>query len=257
MPFSDNMSAADLAAITGNNNGWSGDASWIIILFLFMFMGWGGRGFGNFGGGSAPGGYGYEVQNGFDHAAVINSLNGINSSINAGFAGAEVSRCNAQANILQQMNNDNTAVLQQLNNMALGNLGSLNNVTSGIADVKYTISSEACADRSAVTSALQQLEASNTRNTQAILDKLCQQEIEAKNDTIAQLRSQLNNSNMVNSIAQVTADNARQTAQLIGDNAAQTQNLLAQLRTPSPVPAYVVPNPNGCNCGYNYNNCCG
>jgi hypothetical protein len=173
MSFSDNMSAADLAAITGNNNGWSGDASWIIILFLFMFMGWGGRGFGNFGGGNAPGGYGYEVQNGFDHAAVINSLNGINTSINAGFAGAEVSRCNAQANILQQMNNDNTAVLQQLNNMALGNLGSLNNVTSGIADVKYTISSEACADRSAVTSALQQLEASNTRNTQAILDKLC------------------------------------------------------------------------------------
>jgi hypothetical protein len=153
------------------------------------------------------------------------------------------------------MNNDNTAVLQQLNNMALGNLGSLNGVTAGIADVKYTISSEACADRSAVTSALQQLEASNTRNTQAILDKLCQQEIEAKNDTIAQLRSQLNNSNMVNSIAQVTADNARQTAQLIGDNAAQTQNLLSQLRTPAPIPAYVVANPNGCNCGYN--TCCG
>ena len=257
MSFSEGMSAADLAAITGNNNnGWSGDASWIIILFLFMFMGWGGRGFGNFGGGgNAPGGYGYEVQNGFDHSAVMGSLNGINQSINNGFANAEVSRCNGQANILQQMNNDNTAVLQQLNNMALGNLGSLNQVTAGISDVKYTIASEACADRAAVTNALQQLEASNVRNTQAILDKLCQQEIEAKNDTIAQLRSQLNNSTMLNSIATVTADNAKQTAQLIGDNAAQTQVLINQLRTPSPVPAYVVPNPNGCGCGYN--TCCG
>lgn len=250
MALGSDMSAADLAAITGNNNnGWSGDASWIIILFLFIFMGWGGRGFGGFSnGGNAPG---YEVQNGFDHAAVINSLNGINSSINTGFSNAEVSRCNAQANVLQQMNNDNNAVLQQLNNMAYNNLGGLNNVTAGISDVKYTISSEACADRAAVTNALQQLEASNTRNTQAILDKLCQQEIEAKNDTIAQLRSQLYNSNMMNSIAAVNADNARQTAQLIGDNAAQTQNLINQLRTPAPVPAYVVPNPSGCNCGHN------
>jgi hypothetical protein len=141
--------------------------------------------------------------------------------------------------------------------MAYNQLGNANQNQAGLADLKYTIATEACADRNAVTSALQQLQATNNANTQAILDKLCQQEIEAKNDTIAQLRSQLNNSNMVNSIAQVTADNARQTAQLIGDNAAQTQNLLAQLRTPSPVPAYVVPNPNGCNCGYNYNTCCG
>ena len=45
------MTPADLAAVTGNNNngafGMDGGAWWIIILFLFVFMGWGGNGWGN------------------------------------------------------------------------------------------------------------------------------------------------------------------------------------------------------------------
>lgn len=45
-----------------------------------------------------------------------------------------------------------------------------------------------------------------------------------------------------------------QTGQILTDNAAQTTALLRALN-PAPVPAYVVPNPIGCNCG---NNCgCG
>lgn len=249
----DSMSAADLAAITGNNNGFGNDsASWIIILFLFMFMGWGNGSFNGWGGGNAPQVMN-DVQGGFDHAAVINGIQNLNNSVNTGFSNAEVARCNAQANLLQQMNNNNSSVLQQLNTMAYNQLGNANANQAGLADLKYTIATEACSDRAAVTSALQQLQASQTANTQAILDKLCQQEIEAKNDTIAQLRSQLQNSNMLNSIATVTANNAAQTGQLIADNAQQTQNLINQLRTPSPVPAYIVANPNGCGC----NNCCG
>ena len=47
MALGSEMTPADIAAVTGNNNyGWGNDsASWIIILFLFIFMGWGGRGF--------------------------------------------------------------------------------------------------------------------------------------------------------------------------------------------------------------------
>ena len=40
----DGMSPADLAAVTGNNNGAFGEGNgawWIIILFLFIFCGWG------------------------------------------------------------------------------------------------------------------------------------------------------------------------------------------------------------------------
>lgn len=49
---SESMTPADIAAVTGNNDGlFGGNGSWfIIILFLFAFLGWGGNGFG--GGGS-------------------------------------------------------------------------------------------------------------------------------------------------------------------------------------------------------------
>jgi hypothetical protein len=248
MALSNDMTPADIAACCNGNNGFGNDsASWIIILFLFMFMGWGGN-FNGFGGTT-----GNEVQNGFDHAAVTNGIQNLNTSVNNGFSNAEVARCNATQNILQQMNNNNSSVLQQLNTMAYNQLGNANQNQAGLADLKYTIAREACEDRSAVTSALQQLQATNNANTQAILDKLCQQEIEAKNDTIAQLRSQLNSSSMLNTIQSFNASNLAQTGQLIADNAQQTQTLINQLRTPAPVPAYIVANPNGCGC----NSCCG
>ena len=85
--------------------------------------------------------------------------------------------------------------------------------------------------------------------TQAILDKLCQQELDAKNETIANLRTQLNMQNLA-------ASQTAQTAQILANNAAQTQ-ALEQYLNPAPIPAYVVQNPNccstqnncGCNCG--------
>jgi hypothetical protein len=117
-------SLADIAAATGNNNDAFGGANswWIILLFIFMLFGWGGNrgGFGNNGGsdvtvvpmnmGGAGFGNGYganlglsvaaDVQRGFDQSAVINGINGIQTSLNNGFSNAEVSRCNAQANLL-------------------------------------------------------------------------------------------------------------------------------------------------------------
>lgn len=260
MSLTTEMSPADYAAVTGNRNGWNSDGAWwIIILFLFMFMGWGGGMWGNNAPNAAPAGpspaISYmqgaatqdDVQNGFDHAAVVNGINGISTSLNNGFANAEVSRCNSQANILQTLNANNASVLQQMNTMAYNQLGNANNAQAGMADLKYTIATENCADRNALSQSLAELQASQTAQTQAILDKLCQQEIDQKNDTIAQLRSELN-------VANLAASQNRQTGQLMADNAAQTQSVVNQLRTPSPVPAYIVGNPSGCNCG-NYNGC--
>lgn len=263
---SESMSPADIAAVTGNGgNAWDGqNAWWLIILFLFCFMGWGNGGWNNPGnGGPSP----YQtsavtqsdVQRGFDQSALINGINGINTTVSNGFANAEVSRCNSQANILQtlnannaavlqQMNNNSGDVLQQLNNMAYNQLGNANNAQAGMADLKYTIAQENCSDRNALTQSLMTLQAENRQNTQAILDKMCQQEIEQKNDTINQLRQQLN-------LANLAASQNQQTGQLMADNAAQTQSLVNQLRTPSPVPAYVVPSPYNCGCGTNYGGC--
>lgn len=250
----ENMGPADLKAITGtNDNGWGGGAGamfYLLILFFFFMFFMNGGMFGN--GGNAGAAIPFmvgsatqnDVQNGFDHAAVINGINGINGTLNNGFANAEISRCNSQANILQQMNNNNAATLAQLNNnntavmgqlnqMAYNQLGYSNQNSAGLADLKYTIATENCADRNALTQSLMTLQAENRQNTQAILDKMCQQEIEQKNDTINQLRQQLN-------LANLAASQNQQTGQLMNDNAAQTQSLVNQLRQPSPVPAYVV-----------------
>ena len=163
---SNGYSLSDIAAATGNrNNGegfFGGDSAWILVLFILILAGgWNG----GYGGGVNSSAYvASDVQRGFDQSAVINSLNGINATVNNGFANAEVSRCNSQANILQTLNN--IAMNQQ--NCCCEN-------RAGLADLKYTIATENCADRAAISDALKDVIASNTANTQLILDKLCQQ----------------------------------------------------------------------------------
>lgn len=245
MAISDgSLSAADVAAVTGNG-GWgfgNGDGSfWIIILFLFLFgaNGWGNGGFGGNGG---YGGVPYmvnDVQRGFDQSAVMSGINGIQTSLSNGFANAEVSRCNTLANLTNQMNS--IAMAQQqccCDNRA------------ATADLKYTVATEACADRQAVTDALQVVTNTVNSGIQSIKDQLCQDKIDSKNEEIANLRTQINLSNLA-------ASQGAQTAALIADNNAQTQALINRI-APYPVPSYSVPAPfyygvgcnMGCGCGY-------
>lgn len=221
----------------GYSNGFGfGDGSfWIIILFLFAWMG---NGWGNWGGNNSGATQTVEndVQRGFDQQAVMSGINGLNSAVASGFAGAEISRCNAQANLLQSMND-----------MAMSLQSCCCENRSQSADLKYTIATEACADRQAVTDALRDVIASNTANTQAILDKMCQQEIDALKTQNANLQTQINLANL----AQSQTD---QTARILADNAIQTATLQQNLN-PTPVPAYVVQNPNCC--GANYYTGCG
>lgn len=251
---SNGYSLADIAAATGNgNNGnndgfFNGDGAWILLLFILILAGGWGNGFG--GGGNGAAGTTYvtsDVQRGFDQSAIINNLTGITSAINSGFSGAEISRCNAQANILQTLNNNQGNLSNQLNTIAMNQQNCCCENRAGLADLKYTVATEACADRTAVTDALRDVIASNTANTQAILDKLCQQEIEA-------LKSQNQQLQMQSYLANLAASQNAQTGQILNDNAAQTTALLRALN-PAPIPAYVVPSPVGCNCSCN--NGCG
>lgn len=214
-------SPADVAAVTGNNDGFGGNnAWWIILLFLLLGNGWGGYGYGNGGGNYVDS----SIQRGFDQSAIINGLNGISSGINA-----------LQAANTQQM----FALQNQMANCCCEN-------RLGIADLKATAISENCADREALNNGVRDIIASNTANTQAILDKMCQQELDAERRENQNLRTQLNMMNLA-------ASQNAQTAQILADNAAQTV-ALEQYLNPTPVPAYQVANPNCCN---NYNNICG
>lgn len=206
---------------------------WVIILFFFaMMMGWGNNG--NAAGSNAYGfmpyylgNTGNSVQQGFDQAAIINGLNGIQTSL----ANAEISRCNIQANQTAALN----GIAMSLQNCCCEN-------RAATADLKYTVANEACNDRAAVTSALQEVTAQNNANTQRILDMMCQDKIDAKNEKIAELQNQL-------TMANLAASQNAQTAAILTDNLAQTQ-ALEQYLAPVPRPAFIVQNPSCCNSNY-------
>ena len=236
MAISDgSLSAADIAAVTGNNGfGFGNDGGWwLILLFLFAFNGGWGTGFGGNGNGAVPY-FANDVQRGFDQSAVMSGINGIQTLLSNGFANAEVSRCNTLANLTNQMNS--IAMAQQqccCENRA------------ATADLKYTVATEACADRQAVTDALQSVTNTINAGIQSVKDQLNAQTLEQKNEEIANLRTQINLSNLA-------ASQGAQTAALIADNNAQTQALINRI-APYPVPSYSVPAPFyygvGCNMG--------
>lgn len=259
------MSPADFAAVMGNGgrgygggfgNGFGDSAWWVIILFLFaMNGGWGnGNRGGNFGGG-----YPYvvnntqtDIQRGFDQQSVMNGINGLTAAVSNGFANAEVSRCNSQTNLLQTLNANQNASTAAMNQIAMGLQNCCCENRAGLADLKYTVATESCADRQAVSDGLRDIIANNTANTnalaqainsgiQAIKDDLCQDRLDAANRQIQQLQTQLN-------MANLAASQTAQTAQLIQDNNAQTAALIQRI-APAPTPSYQVPNP--------YTGCCG
>lgn len=218
----------------GANGSWFGDGGlfWIIILFLFAFNGGWGNGYGN-GGCNVVNN---DIQRGFDQQAVMGGINGLTTAVTNGFSGAEVSRCNAQANVLQAMN----SLSMGLQNCCCEN-------RAGLADLKYTVATEACSDRQAVNDALNAVTNAMNAGFQGIYNQMCQDKIDAKNEEIASLRTQL-------SMKDLAASQNAQTAQIMADNSAQTAALEHYLN-PTPIPAYMVQNPNCC--GQNFYNGCG
>ena len=252
-------SLSDIAAATGNGYnrdgffGGDGGSWWFIVLFiLIIFGGWGNNGWG--GNGNANGAVPFimnndvstGVQRGFDQSAVMTSLGNITSALSNGFADAEVSRCNSQANVLQTLNNNQMGLYQTLNTNQNATIASMNSLASslqncccenraGLADVKYTIATEACADRAAVANGVRDILANQTAGIQTILDKLCQQEIDALKTQNSNLQTQLN-------MANLAASQSAQTATLVQDNNAQTQALINRI-VPYPQPSFLVGNP--------------
>jgi hypothetical protein len=121
----------------------------------------------------------------------------------------------------------------------------------GIANLGSDIAREACADRQAVNEGVRDILANQTAGIQRILDKLCDQELQAERRDNANLRSEL-------MYARGQASQVEQTAQLRASQAATANQLVSELRScpiPSqPVygnqPIFTCPNNNsGCGCG--------
>lgn len=217
----------------GNDGMFGGNGSWMWFLLIWMAMfGWGNGGYG-FGGGQG-GRVGSEVQNGFDHQAVMTGISGVQNAVNGivpaiqnGFAQAEIAANSRQmADMNQQF-----ALQSALQNCCCEN-------RAATADLKYTVATEACADRNAISTALRDVLEANNASTQRILDTMCQDKIDAKNEKIAELQNQL-------TMAQLAASQNAQTAAILANNEAQT-SALEQYLAPVPRPAYMVQNPNCC-----------
>lgn len=240
------LSAADVAAVTGNNSGFGGNgdgAWWLLVLFLFAMGGWN-NGFGNGYGGGGAGFVNADVQRGFDQSAVMAGISGINSSLTSGFADAALSQCNQSMNLITALN----GVQGQLGNMITQNEMARQqcccDTKQAIADLKYTVATENCQDRTVLNDGLRDIIANQTAGIQTILDKMCQQELDAERRENANLRTQLN-------LANLAASQNNQTSQILADNAAQTA-ALRQMISPTPVPAYTVPMPFRFNGNMNY-----
>ena len=208
----------------GGNGGFGGfgnDGWWIILLLLCCNGGWGG-----FGGGF--GGYG-NMMLGYDFPWLMNGQQNINTNTNNGFRDAMINDgitsirdgiqglstqlCNTGSDIQMSLANGFAGVEQGANARQIANMQTafagqtamnqgFNNVQSqlancccenrlGVADLKYTVATENCADRQALNEGVRDIIASQTAGTQRILDQLCQDKIDAKNDEIANLRQQL------------------------------------------------------------------
>lgn len=243
MTSENGLSAADVAAVTGNNGGfgnWGDGSFWIIVLFLFALMGnWGGNGFGGNGGGAMPYVINNDVQRGFDQSAIMGGITGLSSTMTNGFANAEISRCNGQTNVLQTLASNQMANMQGFNAVTSSFQNCCCENRLSVAETKQLISAEAAATR-----------ANTDAKVQAVMDKLCQLEMDGikqnyenriggMQNEIDSLRAALNNVN------RQASDNA-QTAQIIANNEAQTVALERYL-APTPVPAYPASQMNYCN----------
>lgn len=248
---------------SGSNDSFGfGNGGWMWIFLIFVLFGFGGRGFGGFGGGQDW--QRSSVQDNYvlasDFANVERKIDGVNNGLCDGFYAMNTGMLNGfngiNAGMLNGFNGVSTGMMQQgyetrnaINGIGQQLANCCCEVREGIAGVNYNaamnmnglqkqISDCCCENRAAIAQVRYDMsqntrdivEASNA-NTRAILDYMCQKEINT-----------------------LTREN--DSLRLKASQAEQNSALIAALR-PAPIPSYTVSNPYcctpqpTCGCGYN------
>ena len=262
----------------GNNGGFGGDWGWIILLLLLGWgnNGWGGNGGGMFGGNGFGGDYPWlangqqqimtNTNNGFRDAMLNDGITSIRDGINGlstqlcnccgdmqmalagGFANAETAANARQMANMQQAFAAQTAVTGGITNLSqqLSQCCCDNRLAS--EQLRATIVSENCADREALNYSTRDIINNQTAGIQRILDQLCSDKIDAKNERIADLERQL-------TMANLRESQTAQTARILAGQTAEVDALYDRLNN---CPVGTVPvygrqpifscNNNGCGC---------
>ena len=226
--------------------GLGGDGWWILLLFILF-----GNGLGGFGGNAGYEMYPWmnqsnQISGGFRDQMLNTSINGIQNSITSGFGDVQTALCGGFAGVNASINGAQNALTQQMYSNTIADLerGFANQTATmqGFNGLQGQLSQCCCDNRLATvqTQNVVQSEGASTRlaiqeQTQAILDKMCQQEIDALKAQNIALQNQVNMQALV-------ASQTAQTATLIADNTAQTQYIVNRV-APYPIPAYTVANP--------------
>jgi hypothetical protein len=265
MSYSCDLTPADYAAISGNNNNGllNGDLGALLVLFLFGgAFGGGFGGLGGFGGGNilpwlmfANGGFGgfggncgcgspcatqADVRAAVDQQTLISKLDNavygladstyaINNSITNGFHGVDNAICNLGYNVQSGFN----SLAHQISDCCC-------TTQRAIDGVRYDMASQACDTRSAIYNSTRDIIDNANANSRAILDFLTQ-------DKIATLTAE--NQNL-----KLSASQANQNAVLMAAMDANKAEILRRTGAECPTPAYVVQPPTPVNFPLN---CCG
>lgn len=262
-------SLSDIAAVTGNNDGFGGNNGWWILIILFaIFGGWGNGWNGNGGANGAGAMDNYVLSS--DFASLSRQVDSASSSlerkgdtINAGlcdgFYAMNTSLLNGFAGVNSNMTSNNYETLNAIQASQIANMQNTNSLQTqlsecccdnreAIAGVNYNMATNTNAVQQAIANGFCQsnfnlqsttrdlIDNQNT-NTQAILTAINQMNVDAKDAKIADLTAQI------------------QALNLAASQQAQNSYLISQIK-PAAVPAYVVSNPyNGygysCGCGCN------
>ena len=245
----------------GGSGFFGGDWAWIILLLLIGGNGWG---FGGFGGGMMPwmmggamNGFGLDylypwlnnsqhISDGFRDQQLNTQIGDLRSDVNRGFGDVQLGLAGIGRQICETGNGVTGAVRDGFygaeiaaNGRQIANMQQLFGIQSAqqecccenraaIADTKYTIATEACATRQA-----------NADNTQKILDKLCQLELDGVKRQVAD--EQRENANLRSDLqyARNQADRAAQNAFIQQGFANEVDALYTRLSN-CPVPSTPV-----------------
>lgn len=201
----------------GGFGGFGGDGWWIILFFIVLF-GWGGNNGGVMDGYVLTSDFANierkldNVNNGLCdgfyamNTGMLNGFAGVTQAVTNGFYASELSRCNQQAALMQQLN----AMQMQAQECCCEN-------RAAIAQVRYDMATQACDTRNTVQNATRDIIDNANSNSKAILDFLV-------NSKMQDLQTE------------------NQNLKLAASQAAQNNYLVSQLR-PCPTPAYITCNP--------------